>query len=103
MNKKRIIIVLTIMFLLIIFGLWFSGFIPKQIAKIYGANYMNNHFPKMKLEYENLEWSKYHNSYIISFKDKENNIYGCTIGPKYFPISLGQGLYSIEETYRENY
>lgn len=33
----------------------------------------------------------------------ENQKYGCVIGPKYFPINLGQGIFAIEETYRENY
>jgi hypothetical protein len=64
---------------------------------------MKNNFPKMQLEYVDIEWSKYHDDYIIAFKDKDDDIYSCTIGPKYFPISLGQGLFEIEEKYKENY
>lgn len=42
-------------------------------------------------------------NYIITFKDKENQNYGCVISPKYFPVSLGQGIFAIEETYKEKY
>ena len=101
--KKKNIIIYIILFALLITTLWLSGIIPKQIGKIYGINYMKNNFPKMQLEYVNIEFSKYHGDYIITFKDKNNKNYGCVIGPKYFPISLGQGIFAIEETYRENY
>ena len=35
--------------------------------------------------------------------EKENQNYGCVISPKYFPVSLGQGIFAIEETYKEKY
>ena len=101
MSKKKIFIVIVIVILIIIAGLWISGIIPKQIAKIYGNSYMNNHFPEMQLKYDSIEWSKNHDDYIITFKDKVNNTHSCTVGPKYFPINLGQGLFAIEEAYRE--
>ena len=103
MEKKKIIISILVVVILLIIILWFNGIIPKQIAKIYGTNYMKNNFPKMQLEYVNIEWSKYHGDYIITFKDKDNQSYGCAIGPKYFPVSIGQGIFNIEETYRQNY
>lgn len=103
MRKKKIFIAIIIAILIIVASLWISGIIPKQIAKIHGNSYMRNHFPEMQLKYVNIEWSKYHNDYIITFKDKDNNTHSCTIGPKYFPINLGQGLFEIEETYSENY
>ena len=46
---------------------------------------------------------KYYGNYIITFKDKENQKYGCVIGPKYLPISIGQGINAIMETYQEKY
>ena len=58
---------------------------------------MSENFPDMQLEYINIEWNKYYGDYTITFKDKENNNYGCVIGPKYFPVNLGQGLSAIEE------
>lgn len=103
MEKKKIIISILVVFILLIMLLWFSGVIPKQIAKIYAIDYMKKCFPKMQLEYVNIEWSKYHGDYIITFKDNNNQSYDCVIGPKYFPISIGQGIFDIEETYRENY
>lgn len=98
--KKKIIIFTII---LIMIALWFCGIIPKQIGRIYGTKYMKDNFPKMELKYVDMEWNKYFSDYIITFKDKENKIHGCVIGPKYFPINIGQGIVAIEETYRENY
>ena len=103
MKKKNLIVIIVAIILLIVIILWTKGFIPKQIAKIYGSAYMKINFPKMGLEYVNIEWSKYHGDYIITFKDKENQNYGCVIGPKYFPVSLGQGIFAIKEKYNEKY
>ena len=100
-NKKSVMIFTIVTVLLIV--LWFGGIIPKQIAKIYASNYMKNNFPEMNLQCVDIEWNKYFGDYIITFEDKENQKYGCVIGPKYFPINLGQGIFAIEETYRENY
>lgn len=103
MSKKKIIIAIIFIILIIVASLWVGGIIPKQIAKIFGNSYMNNHFPEMQLKYVDIQWSKYHDDYIITFKDKDNNTYGCTISPKYFPITFGQGLNAIEQRYRESY
>ena len=102
MNKKVIIITIIVLTILII-TLWLGGIIPKQIAKIYASNYMKSNFPEMELKYVNIEWNKYYGDYTITFKDKNNQSYSCVIGPKYFPVSMGQGMYAIEETYRQNY
>lgn len=101
MKKKILIAVISIIALIAI--LWITGIIPKQIGKIYGTKYMKDNFPEMQLEYENIEWNKYYGDYIITFKDKENQNYGCVIGPKYLPISIGQGINAIIETYQEKY
>lgn len=102
MNKKSIVIIVLAVVLLVSV-LWFVGVIPKQIAKVYGTKYMKDNFEEMQLEYVNIEWNKYYGDYIITFKDKENKNYGCVIGPKYFPISMGQGINEIMETYQEKY
>ena len=47
MNKKRIIMIAIILVLVVIMGLWISGIIPKQIARISATNYLKNNFPKM--------------------------------------------------------
>mgnify|MGYP003300002820 CR=1 FL=1 len=102
MNKKSIVIIVLAVVLLVSV-LWFGGLIPKQIGKIYGTKYMNDNFPEMQLEYVDIEWNKYYGDYIIKFKDKEGQDYGCVIGPKYLPISIGQGINVIMETYQEKY
>lgn len=71
---------------------WFSGLIPRQIAKIYGKSYVKNNFPEKQLEYVDIEWNKFYGDYIITFKDKDEKIYSSVIGPKFFPISMGQGV-----------
>lgn len=103
MGKKKIIIISIIAAILLIIALWIIGIIPVQIAKGYGIAYMMINFPEMQLRYENIEWSKYHSGYIIYFKDRENQNYSCVIGPKHFPVNIGQGIFAIEETYRQKY
>ena len=102
MKNKILKIIISLLFASVIV-LFLLGIIPKQIAKIYASNYMNKNFPEMQFEYTGIEWSNVHGDYLIYFKDKDNNRYGCTIGPKYFPITLGQGLFAIEQKYLEEY
>ena len=83
--------------------LWFTGLIPKQIARIAGTTYVKAHFPEMELEYKGVEWADVYGDYLISFEDKDGNKYSCVIGPALFPTTLGQGLYAIEDYYLENY
>lgn len=103
MNKKRIIIITIVVILIVILALWISGIIPKQIAKISATNYLKKNFPKIQLEYVDVEWSSSFGGYSIRFKDENNEIYGFIMNNKYFPISLGQGLFGFEEKYREKY
>lgn len=48
MKKNKFIISIAIICALIV--LWFTGIIPKQIAKVSGTNYINKQFPKTQLE-----------------------------------------------------
>ena len=103
MNKKRIIIVAIILTLAVIVGLWASGIIPKQIAKICATNYLKKNFPKAQLEYVDIEWSPSYGGYLIRFKDENNKIHSFIINNKYFPIKLGQGVFAFREEYTEKY
>lgn len=100
--KKKILIAFFLIISLIMI-IWLSGVIPKYIGKIYSIKYMSDNFPEMNLEFANIEWSKQFGSYTVQFKDKDENLYGILVAPKYFPINLGQGLFAIEENYRNNY
>ena len=91
MNAKKKITIISILILTIAIC-WFSGFIPRQIAKICGKSYVKNNFPEKQLEYVDIEWNKFYGDYIITFKDNEGKIYSSVIGPKFFPISMGQGV-----------
>lgn len=97
MNKKRKIIITIIIILVVILGLWISGIIPKQIARISATNYLKKNFPKKKLEYVDIEWSSSFGGYSIRFKDENNEMYGLIMNNKYFPTTLGQGLFGFEE------
>lgn len=102
-NKRKNIIMTVIFILLIISTLWITGIIPKQIAKISSTIYLKNNFPKIQLKYEGIEWNKYFGDYIIIFRDENNETHGFCIGPKYFPVNLGQGIFAFRESYREKY
>lgn len=101
MKKKKLITFFLIILLILI--IWFSGVIPRYIGKIYSSKYMSDNFPEMNFEFTNIEWSKQFGAYTVQFKDKDENLYGILIAPKYFPINLGQGLFAVEENYRNNY
>ena len=103
MNKKRIIIITIIVILIVILALWISGIIPKQIARVSATNYLKKNFPKMQLEYVDIEWSSSFGGYSIRFKDQNDEIHGFFMNNKYFPINIGQGLFGFEEEYREKY
>ena len=101
MKKKKWVIPIVIIGVIIV--LWFTGIIPKQIAKISGTSYVKEHFPEMQLECVGVEYADVFGDYLIEFKDKDGNTYSCVLGPKYFPVSMGQGLFAIESDYAENY
>ncbi len=102
-NKRKNIIIVVSFVLAIILVLWINGIIPKQIAKISSTIYLKKKFPKMQIEYINIEWASSFGDYIITFKDQNSELHSFCIGPKYFPVNLGQGMFGFEETYREKY
>ena len=99
-RKVNLIIGITIVIIII---LWGSGIIPKQIARIYTTNYLKNNFPKVQLEYVGIEWSDAFGDYIIQFEENNGKTYGFVIGPKYFPVNLGQGFVGFMNEYMDKY
>lgn len=93
--KKLILMMLLLTFL------WGSGIIPKQIAATFGTRYIQDRFPSMKLQFESVEWSKFHGDYIITLRDKQEDLYSVVVSPKILPIFPGQGTLSLEDTRRE--
>lgn len=102
-GKRKNIIIAVIFIVLVILILWVTGIIPKQIAKISSTIYLKNNFPKIQLKYESIEWNPYFGDYIIVFRDEYNETHSFCIGPKYFPINIGQGIFEFRESYREKY
>ena len=103
MNKKRIIILIIIIILVVILGLWISGIIPKQIARISATNYLKKNFPKKQYEYVDTEWSSSFGGYSIRFKDENDEIVGFLMNNKYLPITPGQGIFGLQDSYRVEY
>ena len=103
MNTKRIIITAIILILIIISALWISGIIPKQIAKICATNYLKKNFPDKQYEYVDIEWASSFGGYSIKFKDEKGKEVGFIMPYKYFPISVGQGSFALEDSYRIEY
>ncbi len=94
---KKAVLLLLVFVLLISAVLWGSGVIPKQIGKTYGIKEVQKQFPEKDLQFEKIEWSKFHGDYVITFKDPLGASYSCLIGPCWFPYSLGQGIVAWEE------
>ena len=101
MKQKSWVIPLVILGVILV--LWLAGIIPKQMAESFGTSYVNNHFPEMQLECIGVEYADFYGDYLITFKGTNENTYSCVIGPKYFPVSMGQGLFAIESDYAEYY
>ena len=99
-KNKRLIPVLI---LVLIIALWVTGFIPKQIARISGTSYVNKHFPEMKLECVGVGYASVFGDYLITFRSINDDTYTCVIGPKFFPVQMGQGRFAIESDYKEKY
>ena len=64
MKKSKRIIIISAVLITVIAVSWFSGLIPRQIAKKYGKNYVKNNFPEKQLEYVDIEWNKFYGDYI---------------------------------------
>jgi len=101
MKKKNWLIPVAIIGIIIV--LWFTGIIPKQIAKISGTSYVNKHFPEMQLECVGVEYADVYGDYLITFKGTNENTSRCVIDSKYFPVYIGQGLFAMESDYAEYY
>ena len=99
-RKKRLILIVVI---IMVAGLWLTGMIPMQIAKVAGTSYVRNCFPEMELECIGVEYADVFGDYLISFKDKNRKTYSCVIGPEILPISIGQGYEVILGEYEESY
>lgn len=99
-KSKYGFLIMMIIILIIILVLWICGIIPKQIAKMSATNYLKKNFSQKQLEYVDIEWSSSFGGYLIKFKDKENEIHSFIMNNKYFPITIGQGLFEFEEECR---
>lgn len=97
MKKKGRLIAFATVFA--VAALWLGGIIPKQIAKICGEAYGKDRFPEMGLACTEVEWSDAHGDYLVTLQAENGTVYRCVIGPRYLPVSIGQGLFALESDY----
>ncbi len=87
MKKKKILLGICIT-LIILLILWFSGLLPKQVAKLLAYNYMSNQEDSAGYEFVDIEYSSAHDSYFVYYvlngneEDKRN----LEIPYKFFPF-----------------
>lgn len=79
--------------------LWLTGIIPRQIAKASAAAYAKTRFPALSLTCTAVEWSAPHGDYLVTLRAENGTEYRCTIGPRYLPVTLGQGLFALESAW----
>lgn len=86
--KKRKGFVIIIVLLCTLLLLWFSGLLPKQVAKIIADNYMEKQENSSLYEFNHIEYSPFHDSYFVSYNLKENieEKRSLEILYKYFPF-----------------
>lgn len=99
MKNKKIIIIAILLIIGVVLGLWISGIIPKQIARVYATNYLEKTFPKIELDYVDIGWNANLDGYLIRFKDKNEESYEFIISNRYLPIIISQGLFEFQEKY----
>ncbi|MEG0892339.1 MAG: hypothetical protein RR998_01475 [Oscillospiraceae bacterium] len=81
--------VLAIVIMIFSFSLlWFSGLLPKQVAKVTANNYMANQENSTEYEFERIEYSPFHDSYFVLYTlngnaEKTRSLEICY---KYFPF-----------------
>ena len=97
--KRLKIIGLSIALILL---MWISGFIPKGIATIYGQVYVHHHYPEMDLSVDKVEWNKFYGDYVIYFVSEDGEVFNCVIGPRFFPVSIGQGIIALNDYYNDH-
>ena len=86
MSKKKIILIIIVLIILIIIGLWFSGIIPKFIAKQVAIKYTKN--INMWLEYKEMQYTNQFDCWNVVFFDKDSNEYSINVKSKYFPFKV---------------
>lgn len=85
MNKRKLCVLFIILicsFLLV----WFSGILPKQVARIVADIHISNF--EGDYEFQSIEYSSFHDSYFIAYSLKGNidNEIVMDIPYKYFPF-----------------
>lgn len=84
---KKFLIIFIISFILIL-GLWLIGIIPKILAVNVAKKHVKINYANMNLEYNDIEFSPSYGDYIVSFLDKNDNIFNFKLNSKYFPTSV---------------
>ena len=98
---KRKILITLLCTALVTAILWGSGIIPRGIARIAGEKELQQRFPNLFPTEISVEWNRFYGDYVFSFSDQDGERHSCVIGPRIFPVTLGQGTLALEEYYQE--
>lgn len=84
-DTKKLFIIYAIV---LVIALWFSGIVPRQIGKITAIVYVRENYPQMNMEYSNIEYSPFHESYFVSFKASDGGVYNFQVVSRFFPVRV---------------
>lgn len=81
--------------------LWFSGLLPKQVAKAVANRYIANQENAALYEFEQIEYSPFHDSYFVCYnlKNDPQKTRSLEIPYRYFPF---WGVFSDSDDFKEN-
>lgn len=69
--KKKDLVTLSII-AIIFLTLWFSGFLPKQVARIVADNYIEAQGNNVEYKLKDVDYSSAHNCYFAYYLDENN-------------------------------
>lgn len=83
-KKKRVAVLL----LALLLALWFSGFLPKQTARLVAEAYMSHQTDGEGYYTTGADFSGPHGSYFVYFQDPDGNLRSVGIYYRYLPIHV---------------
>ncbi|MEW9124892.1 MAG: hypothetical protein AB2421_19425 [Thermotaleaceae bacterium] len=88
MKIKARKITISVMFFMLVLGLWINGIIPQQIGKAAAINYVQKNHEDRGLLFVTMEYSSVHGDYFAVFKDSNGEVYNFLMHSKLLPITV---------------
>lgn len=78
-SRKKIII--PIIIFTVVVTLWITRTIPSGICILTAIKHVNDNYPDRNFKYEFIEYSPFHDDYLVHFVDRDGNKIGLMISP----------------------